>query len=149
MINSITFTIKDVCLALGGVNRSRVHAWTKFAPFSLMGTSERSARRFSTTDLLTLAVIQTLDDTFGLRNSILSIFSPSISQYLIEPRAITSVELVFLRLRDGLVLPQTLSDEPGYLLDIARERERINIFLGIAPPQRQLPLMKSIGASRK
>lgn len=149
MINSITFTIKDVCLALGGVNRSRVHAWTKLAPFSLMRTSERSARRFSTTDLLTLAAVQTLDDTFGLRNSILSIFSPSISQYLIEPRAITSVELVFLRLRDGLVLSPTLSDEPGYLLDIARERERINIFLGIASPQRQLPLMKSIGASRK
>jgi hypothetical protein len=94
-------------------------------------------------------VLQTLEDTFGLRNRQLGLFSQGIHQYFVEPRTIAPVELVFIRLRDGQVLSSDLTDEAGYLLDIAPERERINIFLGVSSPQRQLPLMSSIGASGK
>lgn len=147
MVNGMTFTIKDVCLALGGISRSRIHAWTQFKPFSLIETSERSARRFNSADLLTLAVIQSLEDTFGLRSRQLSMFSQGIHQYLSEPRAIKPVEMVFIRLCDGQVLPLNMADEAGYILDMAWERDRINIFLGVLSPQGQLPLMSSIGAT--
>lgn len=149
MASIVTFTIKDVCLALGGISRSRVHAWTRLAPLSLIKTSERSARRFSPADLLTLAVLQTLEDTYGLRNRQLSFFSHAIHQYLSEPRTLTPVELVFIRLRDGRVMSSDLADEPGYLLDMAQERERISIFFGVSPPQGRLPLMARIGTSEK
>lgn len=147
MVNGMTFTIKDVCLALGGISRSRIHVWTQFKPFSLIETSERSARRFNSADLLTLAVIQSLEETFGLRSRQLSMFSQGIHQYLSEPRAIKPVEMVFIRLCDGQVLPLNMADEAGYILDMAWERDRINIFLGILSPQGQLPLMSSIGAT--
>lgn len=149
MVSGITFTIKDVCLALGGISRSRVHTWTRLPPFSLVETSERSARRFSSADLLTLAALQTLEDTFGLRSRQLNLFSQGLHQYFIEPHTIVPVELVFVRLRDGQVLPLDLADEAGYLLDMAQERERINIFLGVSSPQGQLPLMSRVGVAVK
>lgn len=149
MANGIKFTIKDVCLALGGVSRSRIHAWTKLPPFSLVKTSERSARRFTSADLLTLSVLQTLEDNFGLRYRQLGLLSNNIHKYLAEPRPTTLTEFVFIRLRDGKVFSSDLASEPGYLLDIAKERERINVFLGVSSPQGQLPLMSSIRVAGK
>lgn len=149
VVSGIALTIKDVCVALGGISRSRIHAWARLPPFSLTETFERSARRFSPADLLTLAALQTLEKQFGLRYRQLSFFSQGIHQYFIEPRTITPVEMVFIRLRDGRVLPLSRANEAGYLLDMAWERERINTFLGISSPQGELPLMSSIGVAGK
>lgn len=149
MSNSISFTIKDVCLALGGVSRSRVHSWTKLPPFSRMETFERSARRFTSADLLTFAVIQSLEDEYCLRNRLLSRFSPYIHQYLSIPRNSELTELVFLRLRDGMITFIDNAQEAGFLIDITRERARINSYLGVTTSQWQLPLMTSIGAQGK
>jgi hypothetical protein len=149
MASSIEFTIKDVCLALEGVSRSRIHAWTKLPPFSSTETTERSARRFSSADLLTFSLFQTLEDTFGLRSRQLIKFSKTIHQYFLEPRSLAPVELVLIRLRDGKIIRNNITVEAGYIVDIAKERERINIFLGISSPQGQLPLMSSFGRQEK
>lgn len=143
---AFSLTIKDVCRALGGASRSRVHAWTKLPPFSSVETSERSARRFDMTDVLTLAALQKLEDVYGVRSSHLGQLSAGIHQYLSEPKAAGGDELVFVRLRDGLAqgLDGKLISEPGWILNVAEERERMNVFLGIAPPQRELPLMVSL-----
>lgn len=145
----IEFTIKDVCLALEGVSRSRIHAWTKLPPFSSKETKERSARRFSSADLLTFSLFQTLEDTFGLRSRQLTQFSKNIHQYFSEPRSLAPVELVLIRLRDGEIIRKDITVEAGYLVDITKERERINMFLGISSPQGQLPLMSSLGRQEK
>lgn len=147
MVNGITYTIKDVCRALGGVSRSRIHTWTQLEPFSDADTLERSARKFNSADLLTLATLQTLEDSFGLRGRQLANFSKKIHQYLAEPKTISTVELIFIRLSDGQILSAHIDNinEPGYIIDIAKERERINIFLGVQPYQTQLPLISSIG----
>lgn len=143
---TFSLTIKDVCKALGGLNRSRVHAWTKLPPFSFIETSERSARRFDMTDVLTLAALQKLEDVYGVKSRQLGQLSAGIHHYLGEPKPAGYDELIFVRLKDGLArsLDAEPINEPGWVLDVAEERGRINVFLGIAPPQRQLPLMVSV-----
>lgn len=146
MVQALSFTVKDICHALGDVNRSRVHAWTRLQPFSLMETSERSARKFSVTDMLTFAALQKLEDVYGIKSSHLGHFSEGIHSYLAQPKAISSEELVFVSLNDGSVrnLNAVTVNEPGWILDITEERERINVSLGISPPQRQLTFVASV-----
>lgn len=111
-----------------------------------METSERSARKFSVTDMLTFAALQKLEDVYGIKSSHLGHFSEGIHSYLAQPKAISSEELVFVSLNDGSVrnLNAVTVNEPGWILDITEERERINVSLGISPPQRQLTFVASV-----
>ena len=111
-----------------------------------MQTSERSARRFNVTDMLTLAALQKLEDVYGIKSSHLGHFSEGIHRYLSQPNAIAGGEYVFVRMNDGVArnLESLSVYESGLILDIAEERERINIYLGIAPPQRELALVASV-----
>ena len=146
MVRAFSFTVKDVCHALGDVSRSRVHAWTQLPPFSQIETCERSARRFDVTDMLTFAALQKLEDVYGIKSRHLGHFSEGIHRYLAQQKAISTDEFIFVSLKDGLVrnLDTASVNEPGWVLDIAEERERINVFLGIAPPQRQLALVANM-----
>lgn len=111
-----------------------------------METSERSARRFDVTDLLTLAALQKLEDVYGIKSRHLGHFSEGIHRYFVQPMAISTDELIFVSLNGRTVrnLDNACASEPGWILDIAEERERINVFLGVAPPQRQLALVASM-----
>ncbi|APC19537.1 hypothetical protein BLL42_27845 (plasmid) [Pseudomonas frederiksbergensis] len=143
MIKPLSFTAKDVCSALGGVCRSRVHAWVQLPPFSFMVTMERSARRFSKADLVVMAVLQTLEDQFGVKSRLLGQLSGGIHKYLAELKSVTAEEWIFIRRSDGatrLVHAHPIS-ESGWVLDLAEERNRIDVYLGIVPPQRELPLI--------
>lgn len=147
MAQSLSFTVKDVCCALGGTCRSRVQAWAQLPPFSEMETMERSARRFDIADLLTMAVLQTLEDRFCIKSRLLVRLSGGVHRYLSVPRVASPVEWVFVRLADGMayrIEAATAVGESGWVLDIAEERKRINVFLGIAPPQRELALITDV-----
>lgn len=146
MAQSLSFTVKDVCSALGGLCRSRVHAWTQLVPFSQIETTERSARRFDIADLLAMAVLQTLEDRFCVKSRLLGRLSSGIHQYLSEPKAASIEEWVFIRLEDGDTRRVEVAPvgESGWVLDMAEERNRINVYLGIAPPQRELALVADV-----
>lgn len=111
-----------------------------------MQIAERSARRFSVTDMLTLAALQKLEEVYGIKSSYLGRFSEGIHRYLSQPKAVAGSEYVFVRMNDGAVLSlEAVSvNEPGLILDMAEERERINVYLGITPPQRELALVASV-----
>jgi len=59
--------------------------------------------------------------------------------------------LVFILLRDSQVRPIQARpvNEPGWVIDVARERERIDVYLDIAPPQRELPLITGVDRSAR
>lgn len=141
-----SFTVKDVCSALGSASRSRVHAWTQLPPFSYMETTERSARRFTLADLLTMAVLQTLEDRFLVKSRQLGHLSAGIHRYLQEPKSTSVEEWVFIRLADGETrrVDNELVGESGWIFDMADERKRINVYLGISPPQRELVLVADL-----
>jgi len=143
---SLSFTAKDVCAALGGISRSRLHGWVQLPPFSAIPTQERSARRFSKVDLLTLAAVQTLEEKFGVRIVQLESVTVGIHQYLLTLRQTLADEWVFIPLHGNGVRPIQAQPvtEPGWVIDMARERERIDFYLGVAPPQRELPLMGGV-----
>ena len=142
-----SFTVKDVCAALDGVSRSRVHGWAQLPPFSAIPTQERSARRFSRADLLTFAVLRTLEDQFGARGAQLARVSAGIHEYLSAPRAAGMDPWLFVPLAEGPArpVPGQVIAEPGWVIDLARERERIDRYLGVLPAQRELPLVGGIG----
>jgi hypothetical protein len=146
MAQHVSFTVKDVCSALGDLCRSRAHAWVQLPPFSQIETMERSARRFDIADLLTLAVLQTLEDRFCVKSRLLGRLSGGIHQYLSEPKTASLEEWIFIRLEDGITrrIEASPVSEPGWILDMAEERNRINVYLGITPPQRELALVSGL-----
>jgi hypothetical protein len=111
-----------------------------------METIERSARHFTMTDLLTMAVLQTLEDKFLVKNRLFGQISAGIHLYLQEPKSLSAEEWVFIRLVDGATtrIESVLVGAPGWMLDMAEERKRINVYLGTAPSQRELALTTDI-----
>jgi hypothetical protein len=96
--------------------------------------------------MLTLAALLKLEDIYGMKSRHLGHFSEGIHRYLAQPKAMGADELIFVSLKEGTVknLDTASVSEPGWVLDMAEERDRINVFLGIAPPQRQLAFMASV-----
>lgn len=96
--------------------------------------------------MLTFAALLKLEDVYGVKSRHLGHFSDGIHRYLAQPKAMRTAELIFVGLKDGTVrnLDASLVSEPGWILDIAEERERINVYLGITPPQRELALVASV-----
>lgn len=150
MASSHWFTAKDICAALGGVSRSRLHVWAHLPPFSSRPTRERSARRYSKADLLTFAVLHTLEDVLGAKEKQLSRASSSIHNYLLTPRHAATEEWVFIPSDAGKVqLAQINSlSSAGWVIDVAKERQRIDIYLGVIPPQQELLLIADAKSGR-
>lgn len=146
-----SFTAKDVCAVLGGISRSRLHLWAQLPPFSERPTRERSARRFTKVDLLTFAVLQTLEDAFGAKSRDLTSVSATIHYYLNAPHPIPFDEWVFIPKDEGeahMVQAKAIAGA-GWVVDVAKERERIDVYLGVRPPQQEFPLMTDIKSGRQ
>ncbi len=137
------FTTKDICAALGDVSRVRVQTWAKLPPFNSRPCRERSARRLEISDLLAMAVFQTLESGFGIRLNRLSQISSGIHNYLLRPRPLTASELIFISFLDGETYQTNRQTPitPGWIIDLTHERERIDRYLGIGPTQRSLSLI--------
>ena len=150
MSSAKSFTAKDACAALG-VSRSRLHQWAQLPPFSERPTRERSARRFSRADMLTFAVMHTMEDAFGVKSKDLGGVSAKIHEYLNAPQVITFEELVFIPLEtgDAQVVEGQAVKGAGWVIDMAKERERVDVYLGVRPPQREFPLMTELKSSRQ
>jgi len=73
----LKLTVKDICAALG-VLRHRVRAWTQLPPFRDQPTHARSARRFDILALFLMAILQSLEDNYGIRHSALERTAPAL-----------------------------------------------------------------------
>lgn len=146
-----TFTIKDVCQALGIKNRSRVQHWVQLPPFSSRPSQARSARRFSKADLLAFAVFQLLEDEYFVKGKSLVHVSLGIHDYLSRPHPVLAEERVVVSLRqEGRVqVLETVTDVPtGFVLELSRIRDHIDMYLGVAPLQHEMPLINDTSAGR-
>lgn len=141
-----SFTAKDVCAALGGISRSRLHSWAQLPPFCERPTRERSARRYTKADLLTFAVLQTLEDVLGIKRADMGSVSATINNYVRAPRRAPLEEWIFIPQSEGFVHQTCESSiaSAGWVVDMAKERERIDLYLGIIPPQQELPLITDV-----
>ncbi|MDR5885881.1 hypothetical protein [Vreelandella janggokensis] len=151
MLATKSFTAKDVCAALGDINRSRLHLWAQLPPFSERPTRERSARRFTKADLLTFAILQTLEDDFGMRRGNIGRISAAIHHYVSTPRQVPMEEWVFIPRYEGAVRSvqgQRIATS-GWVIDMAKERERIDLYLGVTPPQQELSLISDVKSGRQ
>jgi hypothetical protein len=137
----LTLTIKDICAALGAP-KHRVRAWTQLPPFRDRPTHARSAQRFDALDLLCLAILQSLEQTYGIRPFFWENAAPAIMQFLSRPREPHSDALAYLNVSNWIVQPVTpdLALRSGLIIDVERERERVAEFLGLRQVQGELPL---------
>lgn len=136
----IKLTRKDVCAALD-VPQHRIRAWMEREPFVSRSSAARKARLFDTTDLLLLAVAQTLEDRYRLRNEGLDRMLPALNAFLLRPQRSGS-GLILVDLDNGVVKTASALDDlcPGLLIDLIPERERVMRYLGLTPVQGELGL---------
>ena len=101
--------------------------------------------------MLTFAVLQTLEDAFGMKSRDLAEAPARIYQYLNTPRQIPHEEWVFIPLESGeayAVQEQAIASA-GWIIDMTKERDRIDVYLGVRPPQQELPLMTDVKSGRQ
>ncbi|ERS86186.1 hypothetical protein Q672_14965 [Marinobacter sp. EVN1] len=150
-----SFTAKDVCAALGGISRSRLHMWAQLPPFCDRPTRERSARRFTKADLITFAALQTLEDTLGMKRRDVQRVSAAVHRYVSAPRQAPGAELIFIpqeNLDEGEAVYLLRGQNPtglGWVVDMSKERERIDWYLGLECSQRELPLITNIASGQQ
>jgi hypothetical protein len=137
----LKLTVKDICAALG-VPRHRVRAWTQLPPFRDQPTNARSARRFDILELLLMAILQSLEDNYGIRHSALEKAAPAIMRFLSRPRDSNDGDSAYLDISSWQMQPVTpeLALHAGLIIDVERERERVVKFLGLGPVQGELLL---------
>lgn len=72
--------------------------------------------------------------------------SEAIYHYVRAPRQAPLEEWVIIPVDEGAVhlVQEQHIDTPGWVVDMARERERIDLYLGLTPPQQELPLITGI-----
>ncbi|WP_228706062.1 MULTISPECIES: hypothetical protein [unclassified Marinobacter] len=75
----------------------------------------------------------------------------AVHHYVRAPRQASMEEWVFIPRDEGvvrLVKEQGIAS-PGWVVDMAKERERIDLYLGLAPPQREFPLITDVKSGRQ
>mgnify|MGYP000267100964 CR=1 FL=1 len=136
----LKLTRKDICSALQ-VPEHRIRTWMVREPFRSRSTAARKARTFDATDLMLLAIAQTLEDQYKLRGEGLDNVLPVLSTFLRRPQH-TYAGLLFINVRDWSV-EDASSDtylEPGLLIDVLPDQERVTRYLGLTPAQAELAL---------
>jgi hypothetical protein len=101
--------------------------------------------------MLTFAILMVLEDDFGVGSRGLADASAAIYRYLSSPRQTPPEEWVFVPLRGveaHRVQEQTIA-AAGWIVDVAKARERIDIYLGVRPTQQEFPLMTDVKSSRQ
>jgi hypothetical protein len=146
----LKLTVKDICAALD-VPRHRIRAWTQLSPFRDRPTYARSARRFDTLDLLLMAILQSLEDAYGIRTASLAQVAPAVMRFLTQPRGTHSNAIAYLDISTWEVKPVTpdLILQAGLIIDIERERDRIAAFLGLRHMQGEFHLGPVVVGQRK
>jgi len=137
----LKLTRKDICAALE-VPEHRIRAWMGLKPFSTQSTAARKARAFDVTDLILLAIAQTLEDNYHLKNDGLDHILPALNAFLRRPQSGNQSNMLFINTQNWTV-QTTTSDviyETGILIDILPAQERITQYLGLTPAQSELAL---------
>lgn len=144
MAKTITFTTKDVCEALG-VAKHHLRSWTdKLEPFNKAATKERTARRFTLSDLNYLAIIDYLEQKFGISLCAIAKLERRLYDLVNAPSSDrdSSREFIFISFQDQTCfwLESELSISEGLILNAYDANIKINNYLGITPHQAEMQL---------
>ena len=136
----LKLTRKDICSALQ-VPEHRMRAWMEREPFKSRATSARKARVFDTTDLTLLAIAQTLEDRYKLRGDGLDKILPGLNTHLRGPQS-AKEGYIFINICDWNIQDASSGTylEPGLLIDVLPDQERVTRYLGLTQPQAELAL---------
>lgn len=136
----LKLTRKSICEALL-VPEHRMRTWMKLSPFRKRLTSARVAREFDASDLLLLAIAQTLEDKYKLRKESLDHILPPLDEFIRRPLRTTRTGLIFINIKDWQVdyFSVDTCEHPGIVINLAAEQERVARYLGLMPAQDELP----------
>ena len=137
----LKLTRKDICAALE-VPEHRIRAWMGRKPFSTQSTAARKARAFDVTDLILLAIAQTLEDKYHIKGDGLDYILPALNNFLRRPQSSNQSSMLFINTQNWTVqtaIPDIIY-ETGILIDVLPDQERITRYLGLTPAQSELAL---------
>ena len=98
-----------------------------------------------------MAILQSLEDNYGIRHSALEQAAPAIMRFLSRPRGSHYGNSAYLDIANWHMQPVTpeLALCAGLIIDVERERDRVVKFLGFGPMQGELPLGPVAVSQRK
>jgi len=137
----LKLTRKDICAALQ-VPEHRIRAWMARQPFKARSTAARKARAFDVTDLILLAITQTLEDKYHLKGNGLDSILPALNNFLRRPQYSNESGMLFINTQNWSIQTATpeIYREPGIVIDILPDQERVTRYLGLTPAQAELAL---------
>ncbi len=137
----LKLTRKDICAALQ-VPEHRIRAWMSRQPFNAHSTAARKARAFDVTDLILLAIAQTLEDKYHLRGDGLDNILPALNSFLRRPQHSNDSGMLFINAQNWSIQAATpeIYQKPGLVIDILPDQERVTRYLGLTPAQAELAL---------
>lgn len=89
-----------------------------------------------------MAILQSLEDVYGIRSSVLIRAAPAIMRFLRRPRESHYGTIAYLDISKWEMQPVTagVPMQAGFIIDVERERGRVAEFLGLRHVQGKLPL---------
>ncbi|MFC1750512.1 MerR family transcriptional regulator [Pseudomonadota bacterium] len=146
MVGTVVLKTKDICEALS-IGRHQLRIWTDIlSPYNKQQTKARSARHYTPADLLFFAVINHLEDTFGLTPQVISRFSNELSSCIREPQSLVIDTFFFINVEKNVCerLDNRVSAKEGIIVDIKPAQMLVCEFLGLSvqQPQFQFGLVK-------
>lgn len=135
----LKLTRKDICAALQ-VPEHRIRAWMGRLPFKVQSTAARKARIFDVTDLVLLAIAQTLEDKYHLSGDGLDNILPALNIFLRQPQRSTGMLFINIQNWNIEIATPEICQESGIWIDIVPDQDRVACYLGLTPEQTELAL---------
>lgn len=143
MPSTITFTTKDICLALK-IAKHQLRGWTeKLHPFVNANTCERSARKYTLSDLRFLAIIDYLDAAFGVSANKLVPLAKELNELINRPSTnLGNQKLLYISIDNCSCKWIGFEDKvtEGLVLDTNNAYLKINEYMGFSQKQVEMQL---------
>ena len=138
MTGSARFTVADICSLLE-VEKHGVRAWLRLPPYGKVSVKERSARRFTQTELVYFALIAQLHIDLGMSPRAIGRFSAALHGLVMSRLEPHKVIQIHAQHGTAAYLSTAAPKESGAVLAVAPAIERVQNYLLV-----ELPPMGSV-----
>ena len=139
---SHTITTKDICGALA-IKKHRLRGWVdRLIPYNGIAVRPKSARQYTSLDLLFFAIIKELEDNYGLKLSFIEHFSEQLHGLLEKPSLANRHKLFFISVLDKTITVLEYDEQPaqaGFIVNVEPAWELVTVYFGFASQQKSLP----------
>ncbi len=149
-MNVRTLKMADAC-AMTGYTRDQIRALLRdLPPFTLDQGSGRS-RVFSRVELLAITIISFMEQRYGVKRGAIGAILEGLLEALQAPREVDSLACLVIVTGEEAVLFSRLTEsvEEGLVIPLAPILDKLDIYLGVKAPHKQMEIGFRPSALRK